>query len=209
MIANFAVSAILLRTGFMNFLAHIYLSGDNEQLMIGNFIADFVKGKKKDEYPDEIRKGIELHRFIDHFTDHHEVVLSSIRRIHGRQEKYSGVVVDILYDHFLAANFSSYSAVPLQEFSQKTYAALKANWHALPPDVHRFLPFMIERNWLLNYATVDGIGRALTGLSGRVKYENRMDEALQDLQEHYASLEADFTKFFPDLMRGVSERILL
>ncbi len=177
--------------------------------MIGNFIADFVKGKKKDEYPDEIRKGIELHRFIDHFTDHHEVVLNSIRRIHDRQEKYSGVVVDILYDHFLAANFSDYSEVPLQEFSQKTYSVLQTNWNSLPEGVHFFLPFMIERNWLLNYATVDGIGRALAGLSKRVKYENNMHEALLDLNEHYKDLESDFRIFFPELMKEVEKRIAL
>ncbi|MEO8086551.1 MAG: acyl carrier protein phosphodiesterase [Bacteroidota bacterium] len=177
--------------------------------MIGNFIADFVKGKKKDDYPDEIRIGIELHRFIDNFTDHHAVVLNSIRRIHERQEKYSGVVIDILYDHFLAANFSAYSEIPLQEFSQRTYAVLKANWEVLPTGVHHFLPFMIERNWLLNYATVDGIGRALTGLSGRVKYDNRMDEAVQDLQENYTELEADFKTFFPELVNGVAERLAL
>lgn len=193
----------------MNFLAHIYLSGNDEKLMIGNFIADFVKGKKKDDYPDPIRKGIELHRFIDHYTDHHDVVLNSIRRIHDNQEKYSGVVVDILYDHFLAANFSEFSSVPLQEFSQHTYAALKSNWDNLPADVHRFLPFMIERNWLLNYATIDGIGRALTGLSGRVKYENKMHEAVEDLQKHYTGLEADFRSFFPDLQKSVAEKLSL
>lgn len=177
--------------------------------MIGNFIADFVKGKKKDDYPDEIRKGIELHRFIDHYTDHHEVVLKSIRRIHDSQEKYSGVVVDILYDHFLAANFSYYSAIPLQDFSQKTYSILQSNLNILPEGVHYFLPFMIERNWLLNYATIDGIGRALAGLSKRVKYENKMHEAVLDLQAHYHDLESDFRIFFPELMKAVTERMAL
>jgi acyl carrier protein phosphodiesterase len=191
----------------LNFLAHIFLSGDNEKLMIGNFIADFVKGKKKDEYPDEIRKGIELHRFIDHFTDHHDVVLRSVQRIHQRQEKYSGVVVDILYDHFLAANFDSFSAVPLQEFSQNTYRLLKKNWNILPAGVLLFLPFMIERNWLLNYATVDGIGRALSGLSKRVKYENRMHQAVLDLQENYNDLERDFRDFFPELQVQVGRKM--
>ena len=191
----------------MNFLAHIYLSGSDESLMIGNFIADFVKGKKKDLYPDTVRKGIELHRFIDHFTDHHATVLRSIRRIHDHQEKYSGVVIDILYDHFLAANFSEFSAIPLQEFSQNTYRSLKENWDLLPPDVHYFLPFMIERNWLLNYATIDGIGRALSGLSRRVRYPNKMNEAVNDLQENYAGLETDFREFFPELRSEVTKQL--
>src|SRR6187200_947443 len=120
----------------MNFLAHTYLSGNNEKLMIGNFIADFVKGKKKDDYPDEIRKGIELHRFIDFYTDHHDIVMNSIRRVHPRQEKYSGVVVDILYDHFLAANFKEFSDTPLQDYSNNTYGILKKNWDVLPEGVH-------------------------------------------------------------------------
>ncbi len=191
----------------MNFLAHIFLSGNNDQLMIGNFIADSVKGKKKDDYPDAIRKGIELHRFIDSFTDHHEVVLNSIRRIQNHQEKYSAVVIDIFYDHFLAANFSEYSEVPLQEFSQNTYRILVENRATLPPGVDRILPFMIERNWLLNYATIEGIGWALTGMSRRVKYENRMHVAVRDLQEHYTDLENDFRKFFPILMEEVKKRI--
>jgi len=193
----------------MNFLAHIYLSGSNEQLMIGNFIADFVKGKKKDDYPDEIRKGIELHRFIDHFTDHHEIVLKSIRSVQHRQEKYSGVVIDILYDHFLAANFREFSGTSLQDFSNNTYKILKENWDVLPEGVHYFLPFMIERNWLLNYATIDGIGNALSGLSRRVKYANRMNEAVKDLQEHYADLESDFRTFFPELKLEVAKKLAL
>jgi acyl carrier protein phosphodiesterase len=193
----------------MNFLAHIYLSGSNEPLMIGNFIADFVKGKKKDDYPDGIRKGIELHRFIDHFTDHHQVVLQSIRRVQPRQEKYSGVVIDILYDHFLAANFKEFSDVSLQDYSNNTYRVLKENWDALPEGVHYFLPFMIERNWLLNYATIEGIGNALSGLSRRVKYANRMNEAVKDLQENYAELESDFRTFFPELRQEVANKVAI
>jgi acyl carrier protein phosphodiesterase len=193
----------------MNFLAHIYLSGTDEPLMIGNFIADFVKGKKKDDYPDGIRKGIELHRFIDYFTDHHPVVLQSIRRVQARQEKYSGVVIDLLYDHFLAANFKEFSDVPLQDFSNNTYRILKMNWDTLPEGVHYFLPFMIERNWLLNYATIEGIGNALSGLSRRVKYANRMNEAVNDLQENYADLESDFRTFFPELRLEVANKVAI
>src|SRR5438477_11389856 len=106
----------------MNFLAHIYLSGSDEQIMIGNFIADFVKGNKKNEYPSRIKKGIELHRLIDDFTDHHAITLRSKERIRQRQGKYAAVVIDIFYDHFLAKNFSEYHPQPLKEFSEKTYA---------------------------------------------------------------------------------------
>jgi acyl carrier protein phosphodiesterase len=191
----------------LNFLAHIYLSGDDDQLMIGNFIADFVKGKKKDEYPQKIKQGIELHRAIDDFTDHHEITGRSKDRLRTKYGKYSGVIVDLYYDHFLAANFSEYHTSSLQDFSQHTYSVLKENWNVLPTGVQYMVPFMIERNWLLNYATMDGIGRALTGLSKRVSFENKMDQSVLDLKERYEFFEMDFKDFFPDLIQFVDTKI--
>jgi acyl carrier protein phosphodiesterase len=191
----------------MNFLAHIYLSGNDEEIMVGNFIADFVKGKKKDDYPDKIRKGIELHRMIDDFTDHHAVTMQSKDRLREKYGKYSGIIVDLYYDHFLAANFPEYSTVPLQDYSQNIYATLTKYSPVLPEGVHYFLPFMIERNWLLNYATIEGIGRALSGLSLRVSFENKMGESVNDLREHYSSFEEDFRQFFPLLVDFVKEKL--
>jgi acyl carrier protein phosphodiesterase len=176
--------------------------------MIGNFIADFVKGKKKDEYPVRIKQGIELHRSIDDFTDHHEITGRSKDCLRRKYAKYSGVIVDIYYDHFLAAHFSDYHPSSLQDFSQRTYAVLKANWNILPEGVQYFIPFMIERNWLMNYATIDGIGRALSGLSKRVSFENKMDESVLDLQEHYESFENDFREFFFELIKFADEKKL-
>ena len=184
----------------MNFLAHIVLSGNDPQVMVGNFIADFVKGKKKEEYYPLVRKGIELHRAIDDFTDHHPVTLRSMKRIRAKHGKYSGVVIDLFYDHFLAKDFHLYQSLPLKDFSEKTYTILNKHWDMLPVGVHLFLPFMIERNWLLNYATLDGINRALSGLSIRVSFENKMNEAIMDLKEQYSDFENDFREFFPLLM---------
>jgi len=188
----------------VNFLAHIYLSGNDRELMIGNFIADFVKGKKKDDYPKRIKEGIELHRAIDDFTDHHEITSQSKDRIRSRYPKYSGVIIDLYYDHFLAANFKEYHSVSLQEFSQDTYRVLMDNNSILPEGVQYFLPFMMERNWLLNYATLDGIGRALTGLSKRVSFENKMNESVHDLKKYYDDFEDDFRRFFPQLIAFVN-----
>lgn len=188
----------------MNFLAHIFLSGDNEELMIGNFIADFVKGKKKDDYPPQIRKGIELHRSIDDFTDHHSLTAVSKDRLRPKYGKYSGVIVDLYYDHFLAKDFSRYSDLTLKEYSEKTYSVINRYHTWLPEGVRYFLPFMIERNWLLNYATVEGVGRALAGLSRRVSFENKMDESVTDLREQYSDFEDDFNRFFPELITFVA-----
>jgi len=184
----------------LNFLAHIFLSGNDEQLMIGNFIADFVKGNKKDNYPEQIKKGIELHRAIDDFTDHHPITDDSKARLRPKYRKYSGVIIDLYYDHFLARNFDQYSEIPLPEFTRRTYAILLDNQNVLPDKVKEFLPFMIERNWLNNYSTIEGIGRTLTGLSKRVSFENKMDESVHDLQADYAIYKNEFHRFFPQLI---------
>ena len=191
----------------MNFLAHIYLSGHDQQLMIGNFIADFVKGNKKDAYPVRIKQGIELHRAIDDFTDHHEVTGKSKDRLRASYGKYSGVITDLYYDHFLAAGFSNYHNISLLDFSKRTYDVLNQHWDVLPEGVQYFLPFMIERNWLLNYATLEGIGRALTGLSKRVSFENKMDQSVNDLIEKYGDFKNDFNEFFPELEKFVKVKL--
>jgi acyl carrier protein phosphodiesterase len=190
----------------VNFLAHIYLSGNDPELLVGNFIADHVKGNRKDLFPEGIRRGIELHRAIDYFTDTHPVTASSRRLLRDRHSKYSGVVVDLFYDHFLAAGFADYSDVPLPDFAQRSYEIIGTYQEWLPETVRGFLPYMVERDWLSNYATVEGIGRTLTGLSRRVRFPNIMHEAVDDLKVHYPALEADFRRFFPELITFVALR---
>lgn len=189
----------------MNFLAHIFLSGDNKELMIGNFIADYVKGQRKNDYSPLVKKGIELHRGIDDFTDHHEITSMSKRRLYKNHHKYSGVVVDLFYDHFLAKKFSEYSSIPLTDFASATYKTLQTYEHLLPIPVKGFLPFMIERNWLFNYSTIEGIGRTLAGLGKRVSFENKMEEATEDLIMNYSEFEKEFSLFFPQLINFAAE----
>src|SRR5690554_5864764 len=137
----------------MNFLAHIYLSGDNPQVILGNFFADSIKGSKYKEYPPDVQKGIILHRAIDYFTDSHATVRLSTARLFDRYSHYSGVIVDMYYDHFLAANWELYSKVPLEDYTANFYKLLEDNYELLPRNVQKFMPYMIQHNWLLNYAT--------------------------------------------------------
>ena len=181
----------------MNFLAHVFLSGDDPDLLTGNFIADFVKGKKKDDYPSRIRMGIELHRAIDNFTDHHDIPRQSRHRLVPGQGKYAGVVVDLLYDHFLAFHFDDYSKKSLDLFSSETYRILNERWQILPDGIKAFLPMMESRNWLLSYATQEGTGRALAGLSRRVSFPNHMDKAMDEVRPDYALYQEEFRNFFP------------
>lgn len=184
----------------MNFLAHIYLSGDREGVIIGNFIADGIKGKRYLKYPPDIAKGILLHRAIDSFTDAHPTVHQSTARLHQNYGHYSGVIVDILYDHFLAKNWEQYSAQPLASFVQDFYKLLRKNFTQLPARIQRMMPYMIADNWLLSYATVEGISKILAQMNVRTKGVSKMDQAVTELKAYYHDFEAEFTSFFDELI---------
>lgn len=184
----------------MNFLAHLFLSKDNKELLIGNFIADAIKGKKYKKYPTEIQKGILLHRYIDSYTDSHPIVKRSMHRLNARYRHYDGVIIDIFYDHFLAKNWDKYSTIPLKKYADDVYEFLNSQIHTFPERIQYMLPFMIEHNWLVTYASVEGIGRVLNGMNNRTKGISKMNLAVEDLKEHYTAFENDFTEFFEELM---------
>jgi acyl carrier protein phosphodiesterase len=192
----------------MNFLAHIYLSGDNEKLMVGNFIADFVKGRAAlEKFESEIIKGIDLHRAIDEYTDSHPIVLKSKVRLRPKYRHYSGVIVDVFYDHFLSKFWKSYHSKPLADFAEQTYSTIQRYSNVIPTEVNRMLPYMVRGNWLVNYAKTEGIHRALSGMSSRTPYESKMDEAVSDLINYYDEFKKEFEEFFPELKSFVQSKI--
>lgn len=190
----------------MNFLAHLYLSYTNNNILVGNFIADAVKGNKYKNFPFEIKTGILLHREIDTYTDKHLIVRQSKRRLHERYNHYNGVIIDILYDHYLAKNWKNYSETPLETYASNTYKILTENHAILPLKVQNLLPYMIEQNWLVSYATVEGIGKILEGMNRRTKGKSKMDMAVEDLIDNYDDFEHDFTTFFKDLINFTQQK---
>ena len=184
----------------MNFLAHIYLSSENDSVKIGNFIADSIRGKKYKKYPLEIQRGILLHRHIDSFTDSHSIVSQSKKRLFNKYRHYSSVIVDIYYDHFLAKNWKSYSETELSVFAKDFYTLLEQNFDILPERYQDLFPFMKSQNWLLSYASLDGIQRVFNGMNKRAKHKSRMNEALYELELYYSLFEEEFTEFFNKLM---------
>lgn len=188
----------------MNFLAHVYLSGNDEEVLVGNFIGDFVKGSQMKQYPSGIQKGIRLHRSIDHFTDTHEVVRKSKVRLREKFRHYAPVIVDVFYDHFLAKNWANYSKVPLMDYTQQFYERMKDHYKVIPAGVVRMLGYMAEGNWLFNYQFIEGIDRALTGMSRRTKFESKMEEATIALKNHYSDFQQEFNEFFPELQTHVN-----
>ncbi|WP_277013727.1 acyl carrier protein phosphodiesterase [Flavobacterium lindanitolerans] len=191
----------------MNFLAHIYLSGSNDFMKIGGFMADGVRGKDYEHFPDDIRKGILLHRAIDTFTDAHAVFRISKHRLHERYGHYSGVIIDVFYDHFLAKNWQDYSDEKLDVFVQNFYQSLEDNFDMLTPKVQNMLPHMERGNWLWNYQFVDGIGTILSQMDRRTKNTSKMGESVQELEQFYKEFEQEFTLFFKELREFVADKI--
>jgi len=184
----------------VNFLAHIYLSFGDDEITLGNFFADHIRGNKFKHFPDKIQKGILLHREIDTYTDAHPIAKQSSRRLHANYSHYSRVIVDIFYDHFLAKNWLDYSPTPLDVFVDGFYDLLERNFEILPLGTQRMMPYMIADNWLYNYSNLEGISRVLNGMNRRTQNRSKMNFAIVDLEEHYSDFENEFTAFFEELI---------
>ncbi len=190
----------------MNFLAHAYLSGNSTKLLVGNFIGDFVKGKQYRNLEEEVAQGVLLHRAIDDFTDQHPVVGQSKAKLREKYRHYAGVIVDMAYDHFLASNWSRYHWQGLLEYTKKVYAIIENHNPILPGRMETMLHYMKQDNWLYQYATLEGIDQALTGMSRRTKFDSKMDEAVIDIENHYQDLKEEFETFLPDAVKFVKEQ---
>lgn len=190
----------------MNFLAHLHLSGNNEKILIGNFIADFIKGKAAlANYDAEIAVGILFHRAIDSFTDNHPIVKQSKSRLTPKYRHYSSVIVDMFYDHFLASRWLDYHSTALNDYSQSIYQTLNQNAALMPEAAKHMLTYMSTYDWLVGYRTEAGLHRALSGMARRTPYESKMEEAVRDLVLCYDLYETEFTTFFPELKKYSAE----
>lgn len=179
----------------MNFLGHFYLSKDDPELIVGNFIADYVKGKKYLDFPEGISTGIMMHRNIDHFTDSHQMVRNGRKRLFSKYRHYSGVIIDMYYDHFLANLWTAYSDEKLSAFADFIYETIEAYWDQLPLQARHMFPYMKSGNWLLRYATTDGIGQSLNGMSRRLNNNSKLEQASEQLVEFYYDFESEFKEF--------------
>ncbi|PIF30329.1 acyl carrier protein phosphodiesterase [Flavobacterium sp. 9] len=192
----------------MNFLAHIYLSGENDLIKIGNFMADGIRGKQFEHFPEDVQKGIILHRFIDTYTDSHDIFRQSTKRLHEKYHHYAGVIVDIVYDHFLAKNWAKYSDEKLDLFINRFYKSLHENYPILTERTQNLMPTMIRENWLWSYQTTEGIQHILTQMDRRSKNQSKMQFATQELKDFYAEFESEFDLFFEDMQAQAKQKRL-
>lgn len=190
----------------MNFLCHMLLSGDDDQLLVGNFIGDFVKGVIGDRFPDRIRQGVALHRSIDSFAATNPLFRQSRLRISPAIGLYRGVLVDLFYDHFLAADWDKWCDEPLDHYLQRTRSIIDSHLSDVPERMQPLLP-VIFNELLPSYHEVAGIGSALARMSRRVKRQNPLAGGEKELVRHYVDLRNDFNQFMPQARTFVAEQI--
>jgi acyl carrier protein phosphodiesterase len=189
----------------MNYLAHLYLSGDDEDVLLGNFIGDYVKGKKYLEFPETIQKGILLHRQIDFFTDANFCFREAKQLLRNDYGLHSGIVIDLFYDHFLAKNWSVYSDSSLRDFAKKAHAILLSRFFYLPKRVQGFLPFLIQHKRLESYATTEGIQKTLEIMGRYTSLPEKSAKAIEILKVNLDFLETNFFCFMNEMFEFVSQ----
>ncbi len=189
----------------MNYLAHAYLSGTDSELLLGNFIADGIRGNKIAHLPDRVRAGVMLHREIDTFTDTHEINAEMRRIFYPTAGKYAGVVLDVFYDHLLADCWSVFSKERLEDFVDHCYQVVEENQEWLPEKTAYMFPYMRQFNWLLNYRLEEGIMRSLGGLSKRIPSHPDLVSAGTVAFREKEVLKAAFLNFFPQLITYCSD----
>lgn len=196
----------------MNHLAHFFLSGDDEDLAIGNFVADFITNRELPQFTEGVKRGIFLHREIDTFTDSHPVVKQSTRRLHPFHHKYSPVIVDVYYDFLLAKNWEKYCAGDpsvwnddLRGFVDKIYNLLTVRHSELPIKLQKNLPRMIADDWLMRYTTYKGLHGAFLRIEKAATFPGNFGNAAAHLEEFLEAFDVEFNAFFPDLQKHVKQ----
>lgn len=183
----------------MNYLAHIFLSGTNRKIQIGNFIGDAVKGNSYKNYPQDISNGILLHRAIDNYTDHHLLVIETVRKLKPDFGRYSGVLLDIWFDYLLASHFTIFSKVPLKHYVRRFYFSLIMNYRHLPPRIKGFIWHFILTDRLGSYSGLQGIRDSLEIMVKYHRIDISVEKAMQYLSEYKDELFAVFLQFFQEL----------
>ena len=183
----------------MNYLAHAYLSFGHPEILAGNLISDFVKGKKKFDYPAGIQKGIALHRAIDTFTDAHAATKEAKEIFRPAYRLYAGAFIDVVYDHFLATDANEFAEASLFDFSQQVYETMDGYVSLLPEIFSRMYPYMKQQNWLYNYREKWGTQKSMGGVVRRALYLKEADTAYRLFEENYQPLQDHYRHFWADM----------
>lgn len=194
----------------MNYLAHAFFSGTNEDILLGNMMGDFVKGSSiLDTFPDTIRKGIELHRSIDAFTDQHTATIKAKNYFRPVYGLYSGAFVDVVYDHFLANDAKYFPQEnDVAKFSLKTFHTLDHHLDQLPKDFLQIYKYMKNENWLLQVKSMKGLETSINRLTRRMPDIENGAEAYRIFVQHYYELNQIYFEFIDDVENFVKSKLM-
>lgn len=184
----------------MNYLAHSYLAAGSDEFLLGSFLGDFVKGKIKNRYSNEIEQGIIFHRKVDTFADSHVLTADCRNLFSPYRRRFAGIIVDICFDHFLTKYWNSYASVDLSEFAAHVYEVMQTYRRILPPRLQEVLPRMRRQNWLIKYGSLDGVKITMERISKRISQNNPLNGSVEEIIHNYHRLENNFSSFFPDLI---------
>jgi len=193
----------------MNYLAHTYLSGSNDYIKIGSFLGDWVRGSDYLKYSEDIQTGIMLHRNIDTFTDQHPIVRLSASRFQSRFSKYSGVVIDILYDHYLASNWKDFCDIPLRDYVNRMHNVMLNNFELFPERLKNYLPGFMNERWIERYATLEGIRDVLDTMSKRTSLPKETEFAISVMEAFYRDFRHEFFDFFSQIIEFVESKFMI
>lgn len=191
----------------MNYLAHLLISPEDGLSRLGNIMADFMRDVNQELLPQKVWEGIQLHRSVDGYTDSHEVVKDLRKQFSPEKRRFSGIVLDVVFDHFLIKHWEKYSAYEFHAFVDQSYEDLWQHRELMPARMEMVVGWMIKRDWIRSYAELEHVGRALDGLAGRLKLMHDFHGSIDEVHQHYESIEAGFLKFFPDLLQHVNQRV--
>lgn len=184
----------------MNFLAHLFLSGSNDDWMVGNYLGDFLNKRQIISLQEEVRRGVELHRLIDSFTDTHPEVEKACGICRSKHRKYAPILVDIYFDYLLSKNWNRFSAVPLRTFADQAYRVLLQAAPTFPKATMDQTRRMIAGDWLMSYGKYQGLEFVMNKLKNRVSKPDQLNDAVETMKEHEKKLNEYFMSFFPDLI---------
>lgn len=189
----------------MNFLAHLFLSCEQEELLVGNFLADLIKNRALETYSTGVQEGVLLHRKIDQFTDQHPMVSQGVHRLHPFHHKYAAVIVDVFYDYLLAKNWSLYTKEDFITFTKRVYAILEKYKSVMPPKIQIRLSNMIDGDWLIGYSQYEGLAFTFERMQFRLSKPEYLHGVIENLQAHESAFDEEFKAFFPEVIAFVND----
>jgi len=189
----------------MNYLAHLMISPEDGLSRLGNIMADFMRDVDQESLPDKVWEGVQLHRSVDSFTDSHEVVKDLRKHFSPAKRRFSGIVLDVVFDHFLIKYWEKYSSSEFHGFVDHCYEDLWQHRELMPPRMEMVVGWMIKRDWIRSYAELDHVGRALDGLAGRLKLKHDFHGSIEEVHHNYKAIESGFLKFFPELLQHINQ----